>query len=154
MTKGFAIKINYPQEIAADERKIAFVTASMARGLYVTPFVWEGVTYQLETLDALAVMVPGAAASFGMTITDVADLVWYKYTSWQSNVPTIPEPIVACHGDLTDKQTPGNAGYLNGQKWSNTLSEGLYANEEAAKKDLKKAKTDLARHKRNAAKYG
>lgn len=143
---GWGFKIDYVAAIRNDEKEIADLTREIANGWYQTELPTNNAdfpTWTANTLLDLVFYVPGAAVRMELSATDVADLAWYCEV----------EPDRLVHGELPP-ETKGRAGYDRGKALAEKLDHVIQKNEAMAKKALKRAKTALARHKRNQLKYG
>lgn len=147
-SRGWGFKIDYAAAIRDDEATIAALTEEIANDLYQVELPTSNPdfpTWTARSLRDLVFHVPGVAARVGLTPTDVADLAWYCDVD--------PAHLIAVHGELPP-ETRGRVGYDRGKALAAKLDRWLQKDAPTAKKELKRAKASLARHKRNQKEYG
>jgi hypothetical protein len=154
-TGGWGFKLDYDKEIASDEKLIAQLRRIIDSGwFHPATMVKDGnardiSTYSVCLVDLLFMDVARVAPQLGLSLADLSDLAYAidqdpSCAQLDGNVVELPEPV-----------QPG--AYKRGEVIADRLVqlwEGDLYPEALAQKVLKKAKTDLSRHKRNKLKYG
>jgi hypothetical protein len=144
MSKGWGFKIDYAKAIADDDARIGWAELSMRRGWYKRPVGDHG--YVISELWELILYFPDAARAAGLSLQDVADYarVVDADLAWTHN-PELPEARQDAAGWKRGHEVDAEIARIGG--W-------LFADEAAAKLELKRAKASRARHIRNREQYG
>lgn len=142
----WAIRIDYAQAIAEDEKNIVICERALANGWFV-PAAWAGYYCGLSTL-----VMFGDAPVSGLDLSDEdrAALVAFYYNGRGEGVPPAHVALVEVAYKLDGWYKRGCDVDLR----LDALAPGGLLTEEQWRARLKKAKTWLARHKRNAKKFG
>lgn len=152
---GWGYKLDYDKEIAADEKLIAQLTRIIESGwFHPATMIKDGAARDISNywvgLTALVFMdVARVAPQLGLSLADLSDLAYA--IDHEFSCPQLDGSVV----ELPEEVQPG--AYKRGKVIADrivALWEGDLYPEAMAQKVLKKAKTDLARHKRNKLKYG
>jgi hypothetical protein len=154
-TDGWGYKLDYDKEIAADEKLIAQMKRIIENGWFhpisivIDGSVRDISTYSCNLMNLVFMDVARVAPQLGLSLADLGDLAYAvdqdpSCAQLDGSVVELPDPV-----------QPG--AYKRGKVIADRLSElwegDLYP-AALAQKVLKKAKTDLSRHKRNKLKYG
>lgn len=152
---GWGFKLDYDREIKFDEALIVSMTTLIDNGwFHPTTIVLDGVvidvrSYHYSLIDLALADAFGTAAKLGLTVDDLGDIARTRHRDHRLH--QLDGSVVV----TSETATPG--AYQRGDKLLErivSIHEGELPDEATAHKILKKAKADLARHKRNKAKYG
>lgn len=152
--RGWGFKLDYDREIAADSKLIEQLTRLIEnRRFHPGVMIKAGFPidisgYSITLIDLAFLDVMGTAAQLGLSLLDLSDLACvmdredFAMTQLDGSVVALPEEAQGAYkrgGVLVDRLEKIWSGDLYSEEKSLAL--------------LKKAKADLARHKRNKAKY-
>ncbi len=137
----WARKINYDESIAEDERCIAMYDSETARAISASltsdeinwisqGYLWHGPRFALHNVER-------AGRIFRLTPEDLA----YLAARMDEQVPGLPA-------------IPPHGWYARGDEIQKRLEYVVVMPEEKRAAAVKRAKTDLARHRRNKVKFG
>lgn len=150
---GWGFKLNYDREIKADQDLITRMTNLIEnRWFHPATMIKDGVAhdisnYSISLIDLALMDVKVTAAQLVLSLDDLSDLAYaadrnFSQAQLDGNVVELPH------------ENPG--AYKRGEVIVDRL-EAIWAGdlytEALSRKVLKKAKADLARHKRNKAKH-
>ena len=150
---GYGFAINYDREIKADHDLVTQMTRLIEnRWFHPATMVKDGIardisSYSISLIDLALMDVKVTAAQLGLSLDDLSDIAYAADRDFSS---------VQLDGSVVElpHETPG--AYKRGEVIVDRL-EAIWAGdlytEELLRKVLKKAKADLARHKRNKAKH-
>jgi hypothetical protein len=152
---GWGFKINYVEAIKDDEARIKFALMCLDKALYSRPIRRQDPSlqamygdYVVDNIASLVCYFPDVAASLGLTPQDVADFAFYADVDAWAMVPSLPESKDYKNGKRVCQILETLVGH------SDLANVRLFKDEADARANLRKARADLARHKRNQIKYG